>query len=1040
MLYKKVDTNLNFVENENKVLDMWKENDVFKKSIEEREGSPVFTFYDGPPTANGKPHIGHVLTRVIKDLIPRYKTMKGYKVLRKAGWDTHGLPVELQIEKKLGINGKGQIEEYGVEKFIKECKESVWEYKGLWEQFSDKVGYWVDTEEPYITYDNNFIESVWWAIKQINEKGLLYKGHKIMPYCPRCGTGLSSHEVAQGYKDVKEKTVTAKFKLKDKENEYILAWTTTPWTLPSNVGVCVNPNEDYVKVAVGDEKYILAEALVEKVIGQCEYEIVERYKGKDLEYTEYEQLMPFAKVDKKAFYVTCDEYVTLTDGTGIVHTAPAFGEDDARVGKKYNLPYVNLVDSEGKFVEEVEPWKGIFVKKADPKIIKYLEEEGKLFTSHEHEHSYPHCWRCDTPLLYYPKSGWFIEMTKIKDDLIANNNKVNWIPETIGKGRFGNWLENINDWAISRNRYWGTPIPVWECECGHIHVVGSIAELKEKGIDVPDGIELHKPYIDEVKLECDKCGKKMTRIPEVADAWMDSGSMPFAQWHYPFENKEIFEQNFPANFISEAIDQTRGWFYTLLAMSTAVFNKPAYENVVVLGHVQDKDGKKMSKSKGNAVDPMDMLNKFGADAVRWFFYINSAPWLSSRFNEDAIVEYQRKFMGTLWNTYAFYTLYANIDDFNPTAHKLEHEKLDVMDKWILSRMNTLVGIVDSNLENYKIPEAGRALEKFIDELSNWYIRRSRERFWAKGMEQDKINAYMTLYTVIETLTKLVAPFIPFMAEEIYQNIVKTVNSSAKDSVHLCSYPIAEEAHIYAELEANMDTVLKIVANGRICRNISNIKNRQPISKILVKAERMIPESFVRVVEEELNVKNCEFREELKEFTTYTFKPQLKTVGPKYGKLLGGIKDVLANLDGNKAHEELETAGAIKFTVDGQEVELAKEDLLIELQKKEGYVVSDENRTVVVMDTTLTEELIEEGYVREVISKIQTMRKEADFEVQNHIVFMYKGSDVIEKVIEANKAEISSQVLADEVICGIDGGYEKEWDINGESIKLSVKRI
>ncbi|HAN09462.1 MAG TPA: isoleucine--tRNA ligase [Clostridiales bacterium] len=1039
MLYKKVDTNLNFVEREEEVLKFWKKKDVFKKSMEEKEGCPVFTFYDGPPTANGMPHAGHIITRVIKDIIPRYRTMKGYKVLRKAGWDTHGLPVELEVEKELGLDGKEQIEKYGIEPFIKKCRENVWKYKSLWEEFSDKVGFWADMDDPYVTYDNKYIESVWWSLKEIWNKELLYKGHKIVPYCPRCGTPLSSHEVAQGYKDVKDKTVVVKFRLKDKKNEYFLAWTTTPWTLPSNVALAVNPNETYVKVKCNEEYYILAEALVESVVEE-EYALMEKYTGKDLEYMEYEPLFDFTKPDKKAFYVACADYVTLTDGTGIVHTAPAFGIEDADTGHRYDLPFVQLVDFQGKFVEEVEPWKGIFVKKADPQIITYLDNMNLIYKEMEHEHSYPHCWRCDTPLLYYAKDTWFIKMTEVKDRLIANNNTINWLPKTIGEGRFGNWIENVTDWALSRDRYWGTPLPIWECECGHRHMIGSIAELKSMSKNCPSDIELHKPYIDNVFIKCDKCGNDMKRVSQVIDCWYDSGAMPFAQWHYPFENKEIFDENFPADYISEAVDQTRGWFYSLLAISTVLFDEAAYKNVIVLGHLQDKNGKKMSKSKGNGIEPMDVLNKYGADATRWYFLASSAPWLPTKFNEEYLVEFQRKFMGTLWNTYAFYVLYANIDDFNPTRHKLEYDKLGVMDKWVLSRLNTVIKNVDQYLDTYYVTEATRELDDFVDELSNWYVRRSRERFWAKGMEQDKINAYMTLYTVICGLAKVSAPFTPFMVEGIYQNLVKSVDEKAKESVHLCDYPKYEKSHIDKELEDNMDLVLKIVVAGRACRNISNIKNRQPVSKILVKTEHKLPENFVNVVKDELNVKQCEFKDNLSEFTTYVFKPQLKTVGPKYGNQVGAIRQKLTNIDGNEAHEELVSVGLLRFEIDEQIIELTAEDLLIEIEKKEGYVVSEERKTVVVMETELTEELIEEGFVRELISKIQTMRKEADFEVQNHIKLMYKGTERIEKIIEKNKAEIAYETLADTIIVGINGGYEKEWDVNGETVKMSVEKV
>ena len=1038
MLYKKVDTNLNFVERENEVLKFWKEKDVFRKSISDREGCPTFIFYDGPPTANGTPHAGHVVTRVMKDLIPRYRAMKGYKVLRKAGWDTHGLPVELEVEKELGIDGKDQIEKYGVESFIQKCKDNVWKYKALWEEFSDKVGFWADMDNPYVTYNNDYIESVWWSLKKIWDNGLMYKGHKIVPYCPRCGTPLSTHEVAQGYKDVKDKTVVVKFKARDEENTYFLAWTTTPWTLPSNVALTVNPKEAYVKVKCEEEYYILAEALVSSVIEE-EYEIAETYLGKDLEYREYEPLFNFIKVEGKSHYVTCADYVTLTDGTGIVHTAPAFGEDDANTGRKYNLPFVQLVDLKGRFVDGVEPWKGMFVKKADSLIIKYLDNSNHVYKEMEHEHSYPHCWRCDTPLLYYAKDTWFIKMTEVKERLIANNKTVTWLPEYIGEGRFGNWLENVADWALSRDRYWGTPLPIWECECGHRHVIGSIAELKEMSSNCPDDIELHKPYIDNITIKCEKCNKEMKRVEAVIDCWYDSGAMPFAQWHYPFENKEIFDENFPADYISEGIDQTRGWFYSLIAISTVLFDKPAYKNVIVQGHLQDKNGKKMSKSKGNGVEPMEILNKYGADAVRWYLVANSAPWLPTKFSEDYLLEYQRKFMGTLWNTYAFYVLYANIDDFNPTNYILDYNKLEVMDKWILSRLNTVVKNVDDYLDTYYLTEATRVLDDFVDELSNWYVRRSRERFWAKGMEQDKINAYMTLYTVIETLTKVIAPFTPFIAEEIYQNIVRCVDKSAGESVHLCNYPKYDEAQINKELEANMDAVLKIVVAGRSCRNIANIKNRQPVSKILIKTEHKIPESFITVVKDELNVCECEFEDNLSEYTIYIFKPQLKTVGPKYGKLVNDIRKALSDIDGNLAHETLSKDGILKLVINGEAIELTTDDLIVDLQKKEGFVVSEEKKTIVVMDTELTDELIEEGFVREIISKIQLMRKEAGFEVQDHIKLMHKGTQKIEEIIENNMPQISDEVLADEVVCGVDGGYEKEWDINGESLKLAVSK-
>ena len=992
-MYNKVSTNMNFVEREKEIEKFWRDNDIFRKSMENRKEGETYTFYDGPPTANGKPHIGHVLTRVIKDMIPRYQTMKGKMVPRKAGWDTHGLPVELEVEKLLGLDGKEQIEEYGLDPFIKKCKESVWKYKGMWEDFSETVGFWADMDNPYVTYDDNFIESEWWALKQIWDKKLLYKGFKIVPYCPRCGTPLSSHEVAQGYKDVKERSAIARFKVKD-EDAYILAWTTTPWTLPSNVALCVNPNETYVKVKAGDGyTYYMAEALLDSVLGKLAdeengvkaYEILETYKGSDLENKEYEPLFDFAKdiiakQHKKAYYVTCDTYVTMGDGTGVVHIAPAFGEDDAQVGRKYDLPFVQLVNGKGEMTEET-PYAGVFCKKADPMVLKDLEEKGLLFDAPKFEHSYPHCWRCDTPLIYYARESWFIKMTAVKDDLVRNNNTVNWIPESIGKGRFGDWLENIQDWGISRNRYWGTPLNVWECECGHQECIGSRAELAEKSGN-PDAaqVELHRPYIDAVTIKCPDCGKEMHRVPEVIDCWFDSGAMPFAQHHYPFENKEVFEQQFPAKFISEAVDQTRGWFYSLMAESTLLFNKAPYENVIVLGHVQDENGQKMSKSKGNAVDPFEALEQYGADAIRWYFYINSAPWLPNRFHGKAVQEGQRKFMSTLWNTYAFYVLYAEIDQFDATKYTLDYEKLPVMDKWLLSKLNTLVKTVDENLGNYRIPEAARALDSFVDEMSNWYVRRSRDRFWAKGMEQDKINAYMTLYTALVTVAKTAAPMIPFMTEDIYQNLVRNLDPSAPESIHLCDFPVANEQHIDKELEDNMEAVLKIVVIGRACRNTANIKTKQPIGKMYVKADFALSEYFVEIIEDELNVKSVEFTEDVSAFTSYTFKPQLRTVGPKYGKYLKQIQQTLASLDGNQAMAKLKAEGALKLDNISDEVVLCEEDLLISMAQKEGYVSDSEGGVTVVLDTNLTPELIEEGMVREIISKLQTMRKEADFEV------------------------------------------------------------
>ena len=1051
-MYNKVSTNMNFVEREKEIEKFWRDNDIFRKSMENRKEGETYTFYDGPPTANGKPHIGHVLTRVIKDMIPRYQTMKGKMVPRKAGWDTHGLPVELEVEKLLGLDGKEQIEEYGLDPFIKKCKESVWKYKGMWEDFSETVGFWADMDNPYVTYDDNFIESEWWALKQIWDKKLLYKGFKIVPYCPRCGTPLSSHEVAQGYKDVKERSAIARFKVKD-EDAYILAWTTTPWTLPSNVALCVNPNETYVKVKAGDGyTYYMAEALLDSVLGKLAdeengvkaYEILETYKGSDLENKEYEPLFDFAKdiiakQHKKAYYVTCDTYVTMGDGTGVVHIAPAFGEDDAQVGRKYDLPFVQLVNGKGEMTEETS-YAGVFCKKADPMVLKDLEEKGLLFDAPKFEHSYPHCWRCDTPLIYYARESWFIKMTAVKDDLVRNNNTVNWIPESIGKGRFGDWLENIQDWGISRNRYWGTPLNVWECECGHQECIGSRAELAEKsGNPEAAQVELHRPYIDAVTIKCPDCGKEMHRVPEVIDCWFDSGAMPFAQHHYPFENKEVFEQQFPAKFISEAVDQTRGWFYSLMAESTLLFNKAPYENVIVLGHVQDENGQKMSKSKGNAVDPFEALEQYGADAIRWYFYINSAPWLPNRFHGKAVQEGQRKFMSTLWNTYAFYVLYAEIDQFDATKYTLDYEKLPVMDKWLLSKLNTLVKTVDENLGNYRIPEAARALDSFVDEMSNCYVRRSRDRFWAKGMEQDKINAYMTLYTALVTVAKTAAPMIPFMTEDIYQNLVRNLDPTAPESIHLCDFPVANEQHIDKELEDNMEAVLKIVVIGRACRNTANIKTKQPIGKMYVKADFALSEYFVEIIEDELNVKNVEFTEDVSAFTSYTFKPQLRTVGPKYGKYLKQIQQTLASLDGNQAMAKLKAEGALKLDNISDEVVLCEEDLLISMAQKEGYVSDSEGGVTVVLDTNLTPELIEEGMVREIISKLQTMRKEADFEVTDRIHVTYSGSDKVGEIFEKYGENIKTVVLADTVTEGTTDGYQKEWKINGETVLLGVQK-
>ncbi|MEE0208976.1 MAG: isoleucine--tRNA ligase, partial [Enterocloster sp.] len=1028
----------------------WEDNDIFRKSMRDREGNEIYMFYDGPPTANGKPHIGHVLTRVIKDMIPRYRTMKGYEVPRKAGWDTHGLPVELEVEKLLGLDGKDQIEKYGIEPFIKKCKESVWKYKGMWEDFSNTVGFWADMDDPYVTYDNNFIESEWWALKRIWDKKLLYKGFKIVPYCPRCGTPLSAQEVAQGYKDVKERSAIVRFKVVG-EDAYFLAWTTTPWTLPSNIALCVNPEEDYAKVKAADGyTYYMAVALLDTVLGklaeegQKAYEILETYKGKDLEYKEYEPLYQCAydcasKQNKKAFFVTCDTYVTLTDGTGVVHIAPAFGEDDAKVGRKYDMPFVQLVDEKGN-MGETTPFAGLFVKKADPEVLKDLDGRGLLYDAPKFEHSYPHCWRCDTPLIYYARESWFIKMTEVKDDLIANNNTINWIPESIGKGRFGDWIENVQDWGISRNRYWGTPLNIWECECGHQHSIGSIEELKEMSDNCPDDIELHRPYIDAVTIRCPKCGKQMKRVPEVIDCWFDSGAMPFAQHHYPFENKELFESQFPAQFISEAVDQTRGWFYSLLAESTLLFNKAPYENVVVMGLVLDENGQKMSKSKGNAVDPFDTLQKHGADAIRWFFYTCSAPWIPKRYQDKAVTEGQRKFMGTLWNTYAFWVLYANIDNFDATKYSLEYDKLPVMDKWLLSKMNSMVKAVDDNLMNYRIPEAAKALQEFVDDMSNWYVRRSRERFWAKGMEQDKINAYMTLYTALVTVAKAAAPMIPFMTEQIYQNLVRKIDKTAPESVHLCDFPVVKEEWIDEKLEADMEEVLDTVVMGRAARNTANIKNRQPIAQMYVKADHALSDFYVEIIEEELNVKKVTFTDDVRAFTSYTFKPQLKTVGPKYGKLLGKIREALTNLDGSAAMDTLNETGALTFDFDGQEVVLTKDDLLIDVAKKDGYVTEEDNYVTVVLDTNLTPELIEEGFVREVISKIQTMRKEAGFEVMDHIGVYQSGNDKIAELIKNNADEIKSEVMADYIHLGEMKGFTKEWNINGETVMLGVEKL
>ena len=1060
-MYKKVDANLNFVDREKQIEKFWNDNDIFKKSMEHRKEGETYTFYDGPPTANGKPHIGHVETRTIKDMIPRYQTMKGKFVPRKAGWDTHGLPVELEVEKLLGLNGKEQIEEYGMEPFIKKCKESVWKYKGMWEDFSKTVGFWADMDNPYVTYDDNFIESEWWALKEIWNKNLLYKGFKIVPYCPRCGTPLSSQEVAQGYKTVKERSAVARFKVIG-EDAYFLAWTTTPWTLPSNVALCVNPEETYCKVkAVDGYTYYMAEALLDTVLGKLPdkdapegtkaYEVLETYKGSDLEYKEYEPLFDCAKEiiekqHKKAHYIVCDTYVTMTDGTGIVHIAPAFGEDDAAVGRKYDLPFVQLVDGKGELTKET-PYAGVFVKKADPMVLKDLDEKGLLFDAPKFEHEYPHCWRCDTPLIYYARESWFIKMTAVKDDLIRNNNTVNWIPDSIGKGRFGDWLENIQDWGISRNRYWGTPLPVWECECGHQECIGSRAELAERSGNPEDAkVELHRPYIDAVTFKCPDCGKEMHRVPEVIDCWFDSGAMPFAQHHYPFENKDVFEKQFPAKFISEAVDQTRGWFYSLMAESTLLFNKAPYENVIVLGHVQDENGQKMSKSKGNAVDPFDALETYGADAIRWYFYTSSAPWIPKRFSGKLVQEGQRKFMGTLWNTYAFFVLYANIDQFDATKYTLDYEKLSVMDKWLLSKLNSAIKGTDENLANYRIPEAAKVLDEFVDDMSNWYVRRSRERFWAKGMEQDKINAYMTLYTALVEICKAAAPMIPFMTEEIYQNLVRSINTEAPESIHLCDFPAVNEAWIDKELEKNMDEVLKIVVMGRACRNSANIKNRQPIGNMYVKAPNVLSEYFVEIIEDELNVKKVNFTEDVSAYTSYTFKPQLRTVGPKYGKFLGQIQKALAELDGNKAMAELKADGVLALPTVSDDVKLSEEDLLITMTQMEGYVTEGDNTVTVVLDTNLTPELVEEGFVRELISKIQTMRKEAGFEVMDKISIYYHADEKVADIFNKYGNDIMGDVLGTEVVAeadsfdsGENGIYCKEWNINGEKVLLGVKK-
>ncbi|MBQ8173882.1 MAG: isoleucine--tRNA ligase [Clostridia bacterium] len=1049
-MYEKVSGSLNFTEREKRTEKFWEENHIFEKTVEECKGRPTYTFYDGPPTANGKPHIGHVLTRVIKDMVPRYRTMKGCEVLRKAGWDTHGLPVELEVEKKLGLDGKEQVEAYGLAPFIDECKESVWKYKGMWEQFSSRVGFWLDMDDPYVTYHNDYIESEWWALRQIWDKGLLYKGFKIVPYCPRCGTPLSSHEVAQGYKTVKERSAVVRFRVQD-EDAYFLAWTTTPWTLPSNTALCVNPDVTYVKVKAADGyTYYIAEALADAVLGSLAtedkpaYEVLATFTGRELEGMEYEPLFACAgeaakKQGKRAHFVTVDNYVTTSDGTGIVHIAPAFGEDDSRIGRSYDLPFIQFVDGKGNMTAET-PYAGVFVKKADPMVLVDLDKEGKLFAAPNFEHDYPHCWRCNTPLIYYARDSWFIRMTAVKENLIRNNNTVDWHPDSIGRGRFGDWLENIQDWGVSRNRYWGTPLNIWECSCGHRHSIGSIAELRERSKNCPEDIELHRPYIDEVTITCDKCGGEMRRVPEVIDCWFDSGAMPFAQWHYPFENKEKFERNFPADFISEGVDQTRGWFYSLMAISTLIFDCSPYKSVLVLGHVLDKDGQKMSKSKGNAVDPFEALEEFGADAIRWYFYANSAPWLPNRFFREAVVEGQRKFMGTLWNTYAFFVLYANIDGFDAGKYALEYDKLSVMDKWMLSRLHTTVREVDADLDGLRIPEAARALDSFVDEMSNWYVRRSRERFWGKEMTQDKINAYMTLYTCLVTLCKLAAPLIPFMTEEIYQNLVRNSDKNAPESIHLCAYPVADEGMIDTALEAHMDEVLRVVALGRACRNAASVKNRQPIGKMYVKAEFDLPDFFCEIIEDELNVKAVEFSDSVRAFTTYTFKPNLRTVGPKYGKHLGDIRTALSELDGNAAMDEIEATGRLMLAVGEETLPLEREDLLIEMTKQAGYESLSENGVTVVLDTNLTEELLEEGFVNELVSKLQNMRKDSGFEVTDRITVGVADNEKIMDILRRNEAAVTAQTLAVAVTYGQVAKGAREWSLNGEKVRLSVEKV
>ena len=1043
-MYKSVSDSMNFSEREKEVLKFWKENDIFNKSIEERKEGKTFTFFDGPPTANGKPHIGHVLTRAIKDLIPRYKTMKNYSVLRKAGWDTHGLPVELEVEKMLGINGKPEIEKFGIDKFNEECKKSVWKYKTEWEQMSDKIGYWADMKNPYITYNDNYIESVWWAIKTIWEKGLLYKGHKIVPYCPRCGTSLSSHEVSQGYKEVKEKSVYVKFPVKGRDNVYLLAWTTTPWTLPSNAALTVNPNINYIEAEVDGEILILSEELAPKVIE--EYKTVKTMKGSELFGLEYNRIFDFADTNKKAWYVVTDDFVTTTDGTGIVHTAPAFGEDDAKVGRKYDLPFIQAVDSKGCFPEYVKPWAKMFVKDADPLIIKHLKQRGLVYSVKEHSHTYPFCWRCDTPLLYYALDTWFIEVTKVKEQLIKNNNSINWIPENIKNGRMGNFLNNVVDWGLSRSRYWGTPLPVWECECGHFHVVGSKEELRELGKDVGENIELHRPYVDKISIECPKCHKPMKRVTDVIDCWFDSGSMPFAQWHYPFENKDIFQKNFPADFISEAIDQTRGWFYTLLVISTLLFDKAPFKNCIVLGHVNDKNGIKMSKHKGNVISPDVVLNKQGADAVRWYFYINSAPWLPNRFYEEAVNETQRKFMGTLWNAYSFYVLYANIDKFNPLDYDIKKLKLSLMDKWILSRLNTLIAEVDDNLNNYKIVESARGIQNFVDELSNWYVRRGRERYWKNSVTDDKVSAYVTLYTVLTTLSKLIAPFVPFISEQIYQNLVLSLDKSAPRSVHLCDYPVCDKSFIDNEIEKNMESVLDIVSLGRACRNSASIKNRQPLSKMYVYSEQKnnLPQEYIELIKDELNIKAVEYADNIDKFVNYKFKPQLKVVGPRYGKYLSKISEFLKNIkDGNAVMEKLKKDKFISVNVGEEEIKLDEECLIIVQEQAEGFSFDKDTNYCVVIDTSLDKQLIREGIVREFVNKVQNMRKDSGLEVMDHINVYYSGSDVVFDAIDKASDGVKTELLANELTYSNDAPQNvlmsKDWDINGNKVNISIQK-